>query len=120
MVWSKCAAVPFLCCAAVIWMPRSVHGWAEAHNDAFRLCARVSPEPFCSNSDCPYIDACYPDSMQDHAVGHGADGCLRRLLTFEAIDALRANDVPKAMFLASVATHYLTDRRCIAHSTRAW
>ncbi|MEW6355053.1 MAG: hypothetical protein AB1696_01900 [Planctomycetota bacterium] len=94
-------------------------GWGVGHNDSSRLGATLAPEPFKSNPDlCLFAD--YADAIQDHAVGHGRDGYMRRLMTFEAIDALRAGDVPKAMFFASAATHYLTDRTCIAHSGQAW
>ncbi len=106
-----------LLCAVVTGGP--AHAWGVGHNDASRLAAGISPEPLASNPDL-CLFAHYPDAIQDHAVGHGRDGYLRRLLTFEALDALRAGDMPKALFLASAATHYLTDRSCIAHSGRAW
>ena len=79
-------------------------GWGAGHNDSSRLGASLAPEPFKSNLDL-CVFAHYPDAIQDHAVGHGRDGYLRRLMTFEAIDALRADDLPKAMFFASTATH---------------
>ncbi len=97
----------------------AAYGWGGQHNEASTLAAAMSPEPFRSHAaGCRF--AGYPDAMQDHAVGHGQDGYTLRLFTREAIAALRADDVPKAMFLASAATHYLTDRVCVAHATRAW
>ncbi|MBM3473413.1 MAG: hypothetical protein FJX75_09110 [Armatimonadetes bacterium] len=92
--------------------------WGVGHDDSSWLAATVSPEPFASHPDL-CLFAGYPDAMQDQAVGHDRDGYLRRLFTLEAIDALRAGDVPKGLFFASAATHYLTDRACIAHSA-AW
>jgi hypothetical protein len=94
-------------------------GWGGQHNEASVLAAGMSPEPFRSHATM-CVWACYPDAMQDHAVGHGQNGYPLRLFTREAIAALRADDLPKAMFLASAATHYLTDRVCVAHATRAW
>lgn len=102
----------------VNWSP-AAHGWSGQHNEASVLAAGMSPEPFRSHAKlCVY--AGYPDAMQDHAVGHGQDGYALRLFTREAIAALRADDLPKAMFFASAATHYLTDRVCVAHVSRAW
>ncbi|MBM4082141.1 MAG: hypothetical protein FJ278_20715, partial [Planctomycetes bacterium] len=110
--------LPFLFIGALAASPEAF-GWGVGHDDSSYLGATISPEPFKTNAKlCVYGH--YPDSIQDHAVGHGRDGYLRRLFTFEAIDALRAGDIPKAMFLASAATHYLTDRACIAHAGRAW
>ncbi|MDD4872124.1 MAG: hypothetical protein PHR77_16330 [Kiritimatiellae bacterium] len=91
----------------------------DGHNDAARLGATLAPEPFKSNPDFCWAGT-YPDDIADWCVGHDSDGYLRKLLTFEAINALRAQDVPKALFLASVATHYLVDRACIPHSGWAW
>ena len=97
----------------------SVFAWGAGHNDSSRLGASLAPEPFRSNPDL-CLHAGYPDAIQVHAVGHGRDGYLRRLMTFEAIEALRAGDTAKGLFFASAATHYLTDRACIAHSGQAW
>ena len=99
--------------------PCVAHGWSWQHDDATRLAACISPEPFKSNADL-CVHGTYPDSLPDHAVSLHEEIYLRRLFTFEAIEALRSGDVPKAMFLASAATHFLTDYCCIAHSTYAW
>jgi hypothetical protein len=105
--------------AACVSRAPTAYGWGGQHNEASTLAAAMSPEPFRSHAaDCRF--ACYPDAMQDHAVGHSQDGYTLRLFTREAIAALRADDVPKALFFASAATHYLTDRVCVAHATRAW
>lgn len=99
-------------------LPCTLHGWSWQHDDATRLAAMISPEPFNSNfKTCTF--GSYPDSLPDHATGLSEELYLRRLFTFEAIDALRAGDAPKAMFLASAPTHFLTDYSCIAHM-RAW
>ena len=111
---SPCHLVTLL----LLLTPGGIYGWSWQHDDATRLAATISPEPFKSNSRlCAY--GSYPDSLPDHAVTSHEEIYLRRLFTFEAIDALRAGDAPKAMFLASAATHFLTDYCCIAHS-RAW
>lgn len=112
VVWAMCAAVFFLPAEAAL-------AWGIGHNDSSRLGATLAPEPFHSNPEM-CLFASYGDAIQDHAVGHGRDGYLRRLWTLEAIDALRKNDIPKALFFASAATHYITDRTCIAHATQAW
>lgn len=94
-------------------LPKTAFGWSIGHNDSSWLAATLSPEPFASNPKlCLY--ACYPDAMGDWNCGYSL-----RLFSFEAINALRAGDAPKALFLASAATHYLTDGACIAHS-HAW
>ena len=98
---------------------RAVLAWDVQHNDASRLGATIAPEPFKSNADL-CVHGTYPDSLPDHAISCHEEIYLRRLFTFEAIEALRAGDVPKAMFIASAATHFLTDYCCIAHSTYAW
>jgi hypothetical protein len=100
-------------------MPMPAFGWGAQHDEATRLAATISLEPFKSNPDlCTF--GSYPDALPDHAISYGEDLYLRRLFTFEAIDALRSGDVPKVMFLASAATHFLTDNACIAHAGRAW
>lgn len=104
---------------AMLGTSQAAHGWGAQHNEASLLAAAVSPEPFRSHAQL-CVFAGYPDAIQDHAVGHGSDGYTLRLFTLEAIAALRAGDMPKAMFFASAATHYLTDRVCIAHAGRAW
>lgn len=94
-------------------------GWSAQHQGAAWLGATIAPEPFKSNADlCRF--ALYPDWMNDWWTGHGRDDIDRILFTFEAIEALRANDIPKALFFASAATHYPTDRACIAHSGDVW
>lgn len=102
----------------VNWTP-AAHAWSGQHNEASVLAAGMSPEPFRSHAKL-CVHAGYPDAMQDHAVGHGRDGYALRLFTREAIAAMRAGDLPKAMFFASAATHYLTDQVCVAHVSRAW
>ncbi len=108
-----------LCVGFIVFASsRCCLGWGAQHDDASILAATVAPEPFRSNSKlCRY--GSYPDSLPDHAIRSGEEVYLRRLFTAEAIDALRAGDVPKAMLLASAATHFLDDFACIAHS-RVW
>jgi len=105
--------------AAALLVAAYARGWGVGHNDSSRLGAGLAPAPFRANPEL-CLHAGYADAIQDHAVGHGRDGFLRRLMTFEAIAALRDGDVPKGLFFASAATHYLTDRTCIAHSGQAW
>ena len=83
---------------------RTVLAWDVQHNDASRLGATIAPEPFKSNADL-CVHGTYPDSLPDHAISCHEEIYLRRLFTFEAIEALRSGDVPKAMFIASAATH---------------
>jgi len=97
-----------------LFATRNAFSWGIGHQDASYLGALMSPEPFRSNpSLCLF--ALYPDQMPDWPIAHGLDGYDRRLYTLEAIECLRSGDVPKALFFASAASHYITDRTCLPH-----
>ncbi len=101
--------------ATVLGAAATARAWSWQHDEATWLAATICPEPFATGADLA-VYGTYPDAMGDWDAGPGIS---LRLFSFEAIDALRAGDRPKALFLASAATHYLTDQACIAHS-RAW
>ena len=109
--WVRPAAALGLC----LWMVLPARAWSHQHDECTYLAATLCPEPFQSNASLAVFGT-YPDLMGDWDAGPGIS---LRLFSFEALAALRADDRPKALFLASAATHYLTDQACIAHS-RAW
>jgi len=87
---------------------------SETHRSAAQYAARLSAEPFKSGwEDC--FGAMVPDMMLDQPLGHENHRAAGMLYTHEAIRYLREKQYKKALFLASVRSHYLVDSIAIPH-----
>ena len=107
----------FLLWAGAVGMSQTADGWGGQHNEASVLHAgqpRAVPLPRGCASTPAIPTPCRTMRSGTERTGTRC-GCSRGRRSRPCGERL-----PKAMFLASAATHYLTDRVCIAHAGRAW
>jgi len=107
-LWASVCVLVLACVLALRW-----HG--PSHDVFSRWGARLAPPPFPERwRDCRW--AHLADAYADMYLGHCFERWSRWHWTLAAIDALRAGQVRKALFMASYSTHYLTDYTTFAHA----